>query len=101
MTRPIDQRRLRVGIVGMTTLVAMFLTFSLGALAVLGDMVAAAAAAVCLGEADAARRVMAAIEQVTANPELHTRDLGGNATTAEVTQAMCGLLSAGAQRRVA
>lgn len=37
---------------------------------------------------------MAAIEQVTANPKLHTRDLGGNATTAEVTRAVCELLTA-------
>jgi tartrate dehydrogenase/decarboxylase/D-malate dehydrogenase len=54
-----------------------------------------------LGEHDAAKRVMAAIEQVTANPALHTRDLGGNATTAQVTQAVCGLLSAGANRLAA
>ena len=54
-----------------------------------------------LGETDAARRVMQAIEQVTANPALHTRDLGGKATTAEVTQAVCQLLAAGAQRKAA
>src|SRR5437763_274360 len=42
-----------------------------------------------LGELDAAKRVMNAIEQVTANPALHTGDLGGKATTAEVTQAVC------------
>jgi tartrate dehydrogenase/decarboxylase/D-malate dehydrogenase len=42
-----------------------------------------------LGEAAAARRVMMAIEQVTANPALHTRDLGGTATTREVTDAVC------------
>jgi tartrate dehydrogenase/decarboxylase/D-malate dehydrogenase len=46
-----------------------------------------------LGEADAAGRLMRAIEQVTANPALHTRDLGGQATTAEVTRAVCALLS--------
>ena len=34
-----------------------------------------------------ARRLMQAIEAVTADPQLHTRDLGGNATTAEVTDA--------------
>ncbi|MDH4392712.1 MAG: isocitrate/isopropylmalate family dehydrogenase, partial [Aquabacterium sp.] len=45
-----------------------------------------------LGEADAARQLMAAIEQVTANPALHTRDLGGQATTAQVTAAVCALL---------
>jgi tartrate dehydrogenase/decarboxylase/D-malate dehydrogenase len=54
-----------------------------------------------LGETDAARRVMQAIEQVTANPALHTRDLGGKATTAEVTQAVCELLSAGTRRLAA
>ena len=42
-----------------------------------------------LGEAEAAARVMKAIEDVTANPALHTRDLGGTATTAEVTEAVC------------
>ena len=47
------------------------------------------------------RRVMSAIEQVTANPALHTRDLGGTATTAQVTQAMCELLGASAQRKAA
>ena len=54
-----------------------------------------------LGERDAAQRVMTAIEQVTANPALHTGDLGGKATTAQVTQAMCELVSAGAQRKAA
>ena len=42
-----------------------------------------------LGENAAARRLMRAIEQVTAQPALHTRDLGGLATTAEVTAAVC------------
>lgn len=42
-----------------------------------------------LGETAAARAVMKAIEQVTANPALHTRDLGGTATTGQVTQAVC------------
>ena len=46
-----------------------------------------------LGEVDAARAVMQAIEQVTANPALHTRDLGGTATTAQVTDAVCALIS--------
>ena len=49
-----------------------------------------------LGELAAAQRVMQAIEQVTANPLLHTRDLGGRATTAEVTRAVCDLLAASA-----
>jgi tartrate dehydrogenase/decarboxylase/D-malate dehydrogenase len=35
---------------------------------------------------------MAAIEHVTANPSLHTRDLGGTATTADVTNAVCDAL---------
>ena len=37
---------------------------------------------------------MGAIEQVTADPRLHTRDLGGKATTAQVTQAVCERLAA-------
>ncbi len=48
-----------------------------------------------LGERAAAARVMAAIEQVTAEPRLHTRDLGGTATTAEVTEAVCSQIRAG------
>jgi tartrate dehydrogenase/decarboxylase/D-malate dehydrogenase len=46
-----------------------------------------------LGETEAAQRVMRAIEQVTANPALHTRDLGGRATTAQVTDAVCSALA--------
>ena len=42
-----------------------------------------------LGEQATAQALMAAIERVTANPTLHTRDLGGMATTAQVTQAVC------------
>jgi tartrate dehydrogenase/decarboxylase/D-malate dehydrogenase len=42
-----------------------------------------------LGETAAANAVMDAIEQVTANSALHTRDLGGSATTEQVTQAVC------------
>jgi tartrate dehydrogenase/decarboxylase/D-malate dehydrogenase len=42
-----------------------------------------------LGETAAARKVMAAIEEVTADRGLHTRDLGGEATTEEVTRAVC------------
>jgi tartrate dehydrogenase/decarboxylase/D-malate dehydrogenase len=41
------------------------------------------------GEQAAADRLMKAIEAVTANPRLHTRDLGGLATTAQVTAAIC------------
>ncbi len=47
-----------------------------------------------LGEFDAAQRVMSAIEFVTANPTLHTRDLGGTATTAQVTEAVCKQIAA-------
>jgi tartrate dehydrogenase/decarboxylase/D-malate dehydrogenase len=36
---------------------------------------------------------MAAIEAVTANIELHTKDLGGRAGTQEVTDAVCALLA--------
>ena len=41
-----------------------------------------------LGEDAGAQRLMKAIEQVTADPEFHTPDLGGQATTAEVTEAV-------------
>jgi tartrate dehydrogenase/decarboxylase / D-malate dehydrogenase len=40
------------------------------------------------GERDAAGRLMRAIEKVTADPALHTPDLGGNATTRQVTDAV-------------
>lgn len=46
-----------------------------------------------LGEQVAADRLMKAIESVTANPRLHTRDLGGLATTAQVTAAICEQLN--------
>ncbi len=42
-----------------------------------------------LGEAEAAKRLMQVIEGVTADTKLHTRDLGGSATTVEVTDAVC------------
>jgi tartrate dehydrogenase/decarboxylase/D-malate dehydrogenase len=42
-----------------------------------------------LGERVAAARLMAAIEAVTADAALHTRDLGGTATTEQVTEAVC------------
>ena len=41
---------------------------------------------------DAAAHVMQAIETVTANAALHTGDLGGKATTAQVTAAVCELV---------
>jgi tartrate dehydrogenase/decarboxylase/D-malate dehydrogenase len=47
-----------------------------------------------LGETVAASRLMSAIETVTGSPALHTRDLGGKATTADVTQAVCRQLVA-------
>ena len=46
-----------------------------------------------LGETEAARQLMQAVEAVTATPALHTRDLGGTATTEAVTQAVCDQLS--------
>ena len=45
-----------------------------------------------LGETAAALRLMAAVEAVTAEPALHTRDLGGTARTAQVTAAVCAHL---------
>lgn len=45
-----------------------------------------------LGEAEAAARLMRAVERVTADRRLHTPDLGGTATTREVTEAVCGVL---------
>ena len=46
-----------------------------------------------LGEMDAAKRLMAAIEAVTSNPRLHTGDLGGKAKTVDVTKAVCAVLA--------
>ncbi len=45
-----------------------------------------------LGENAAADRLMKAVERVTADPATHTPDLGGKATTAEVTAAVCAAL---------
>ena len=42
-----------------------------------------------LGEAAAAARLLRAIEQVTADKQWHTPDLGGTATTKGVTDAVC------------
>ncbi|MGC8470583.1 MAG: tartrate dehydrogenase [Acetobacteraceae bacterium] len=47
-----------------------------------------------LGEAGAAARLMKAIERVTADPRLHTPDLGGRADTRTVTEAVIGALRA-------
>ena len=46
-----------------------------------------------LGEQPAAARLMRAIERVTADPSLHTPDLGGTATTEQVTRAVCDALA--------
>ena len=54
-----------------------------------------------LGEPAAAARLMRAIELVTANPKLHTRDLGGTATTTEVTTAVCAEVTATTGSRLA
>jgi tartrate dehydrogenase/decarboxylase/D-malate dehydrogenase len=48
-----------------------------------------------LGEFDAARRLMAAIEVVTASG-VHTPDLGGKATTVDVTRAVCDAIASAA-----
>jgi hypothetical protein len=45
-----------------------------------------------LGEKLAAERLMTAVERVTADPLLHTPDLGGKATTKQVTDAVCEAL---------
>jgi tartrate dehydrogenase/decarboxylase/D-malate dehydrogenase len=45
-----------------------------------------------LGEKRAADRLMRAIERVTADPSLHTPDLGGSATTRQVTDAVIGAI---------
>ena len=39
-------------------------------------------------EGEAAKRLMAAIARVTADPKCHTPDLGGTATTQSVTDAL-------------
>jgi tartrate dehydrogenase/decarboxylase/D-malate dehydrogenase len=46
-----------------------------------------------LGEGKAAARLMRAIEQVTAQ-RVFTPDLGGKATTRDVTEAVCAALAA-------
>lgn len=47
-----------------------------------------------LGQPAMARHLMGAIESVTADPSLHTRDLGGQATTEMVSAAVCERLQA-------
>lgn len=46
-----------------------------------------------LGELTAAKKLMLAIEQVTSDKSLHTGDLGGKATTVQVTTAVCKCIS--------
>lgn len=46
-----------------------------------------------LGEPKAATRLMRAVDEVTARRELHTPDLGGTATTRQVTEAVIAALS--------
>jgi tartrate dehydrogenase/decarboxylase / D-malate dehydrogenase len=45
-----------------------------------------------MGETVAATRLMKAIEVITANPDLHTPDLGGTATTDQVTAAIIDVI---------
>lgn len=47
-----------------------------------------------LGEPAASARLMRAIERVTADPDLHTPDLGGTATTRRVTDAVIAAIRA-------
>jgi tartrate dehydrogenase/decarboxylase/D-malate dehydrogenase len=47
-----------------------------------------------LGEREGAALLMAAIERVTADKALHTQDLGGTATTAQVTAAVTAAIAA-------
>ncbi len=54
-----------------------------------------------LGEPEAARVLMSAVEAVTANPALHTGDLGGKATMAQVTEAVCAFFAAAPARQAA
>jgi tartrate dehydrogenase/decarboxylase / D-malate dehydrogenase len=46
-----------------------------------------------IGEPSAAAKLMKAIESITANAALHTGDLGGSASTKQVTQAVCAALA--------
>ena len=46
-----------------------------------------------IGEASAAARLMRAVEHVTAEPQFHTPDLGGNATTKDVTEAVINAIT--------
>ena len=46
-----------------------------------------------LGEAGAATALISAIEQVTGSGQVRPRDLGGDATTAEVTEAVIAAIA--------
>jgi tartrate dehydrogenase/decarboxylase/D-malate dehydrogenase len=46
-----------------------------------------------LGEPKAAARLMRAIEFVTTDKSLHPPDLGGRATTKDVTRAVCDAIA--------
>jgi tartrate dehydrogenase/decarboxylase/D-malate dehydrogenase len=46
----------------------------------------------CRGQKPAADRFLKAVERATANKSLHTPDLGGKATTKQVTEAVCETL---------
>ncbi len=48
-----------------------------------------------LGEPAAAARLMRAIERATADPALHTSDLGGKATTRQVAKAVAEAIAGG------
>src|SRR5690606_3855093 len=48
-----------------------------------------------LGEHQAAARMMRSVEKISADPSLHTRDLGGKARTDDVTRAMCQQIVSG------
>jgi tartrate dehydrogenase/decarboxylase/D-malate dehydrogenase len=50
-----------------------------------------------LGEADAAAQLMRAIESVTAQPAMHTPDLGGTASTRQVTKAVIAAIETAAR----
>jgi tartrate dehydrogenase/decarboxylase/D-malate dehydrogenase len=45
-----------------------------------------------LGEAEAAQKLMVAIEYVTAQGDILSHDLGGTATTKEITEAVCSAI---------
>jgi len=53
-----------------------------------------------LGEQLAARQLMDAVENVTTDKALHTPDLGGIATTVQVTRAVCSHVTATTKRSV-